>query len=69
MQTEVTMKPRRFKIDTLSPIKISVDDQRYKWDNAMCNDNLSVADSQSLDSDQGRYGLNNQSMQFINSSS
>ena len=74
MHQEVTMKPRRIKIDALSPMKISVDDQRYKWDNAMCNDNLSVADSQSLDSDQGRYRMNNQSMQiitqpFINSSS
>ena len=52
-------KPRRNRIDEL---KVSFDDQRYKWDNARWNDNPSLADSNSLDSERGR---NNMSMQII----
>ena len=42
-------KPRRNKIDEL---KVSFDDQRYKWDNTRWNDSLSLADSNSFDSEE-----------------
>ena len=63
LNREVTMKPRRNKVDELIRMSQSVD-HRQQWDASQWNDSLGDSVSLSIDSDEGQ-SRNNQSMHII----